>query len=91
MLLEFFLTHSTTLKMRREEQINREGFYHFLCDVVIFIFIFLWKFYFKTWECEFFFFYLKEHGVVGTGKWEGVFFFNERCITSFFILRIRIN
>ena len=73
MLLEFFLMHSTTLKMRREEQINREGFYHFLCDVVIFIFIFYGSFISKHGNVIFFF-YLKEHGVVGTGKWEGVFF-----------------
>ena len=78
MLLEFFLMHSTTLKMRREEQINREGFYHFLCDVVIFIFIFYGSFISEHGNVILFFifyFYLKEHGVVGTGKWEGVFFF----------------
>ena len=74
MLLEFFLMHSTTLKMRREEQINREGFYHFLCDVAIFIFIFYGSFISKHGNVIFFFFYLNEHGVVGTGKWEGVFF-----------------
>ena len=55
MLLEFFLTHSTTLKMRREEQINREGFYHFLCDVVIFIFIFYGSFISKHGNVIFFF------------------------------------